>query len=479
MLPRVCQLKCLLISLLIFTASCTSRKPKPIVLDDHELMSVVDPVWFKVNDLHSLKDKEGKPEVHLFYDVFPEFKEKEKLANIVLTTVPGSAHSYALDINSGQRYYSHSYCPQHDVWGATGNAIDKPTFGIGYLPRVLDQLGGPQKVIFFSSRPNVRASDNKTYRVRIVAAYVEQYCPEGNCLGKENWLSRLVLMAVDQNDPKYSQIRDADAFTKEFNWPNVKAQLENIDGRSFLGDNTFPLVRIRNIINFNEAYTYFKKNSVVISGEESKKIQQSCHNLYEKLWKEVGSEPTDKLEAGKTHPSFAERFKKFSKKYYDQAVTCEKYVYHGNLNQDPEKFWFLSYMAIFYRLNKDGHYFSCTQKSWHQNLKNAEGKPYFELKKDLDACTEKDLDTAFTYLPNYLGSLKAARQYYRFVDYDNHHFGTHRKLYSWVKMNSYKYDCSSDPNRVITKELDLFPADIKWKPRATTEGRRDREAIIQ
>jgi hypothetical protein len=454
--------------------SC-SHKSKRRVFDDQELMSVVDSKWFKVNPEHSLQDHEGNVQTHLFFDLLPEFKEKEKLTNIILTTMPNSEHAYDLDLSSGQKFYSHSYCPQDDVWKKYGSAISRPSFGIGFVPRVLDQLGYPQKVIFFTNRDLSQFLDHHSFRARIVAAYVEQSCPEGNCLGKEEkWRSRLVLLAVDHEDPRLTEVINEDTFSKKFPWKRIEAELENIDGRSFIGDKTYPLIRIRGAIDFKGASETFRRNAVFITQDEGDKIQKNCHKIYEKLWKEVGEEP-----AGKNPPSFGDRFKKFTKKYFKEAATCEKFVYHGNINRNPEKFWFLSYIGIYYRLHKEGHYFNCNTKSWYENTADIYGERSHDLKRDIEGCTEKDLDTAFGYIPNYLRSLRNHRSYYRFIDYDDHPYGSHRKLYSWNEMRSYKYDCSNDPNTLITKELDVFPSDISWRPRATTNGRRNREAIIQ
>ena len=55
--------------------------------------------------------------------------------------------------------------------------------------------------------------------------------------------------------------------------------------------------------------------------------------------------------------------------------------------------------------------------------------------------------------------------FYKFLDYDNHIFGTHQKIYSWVKVKSKYYDCHLDPNPEIKKEIKVFPDDVTWKAR--------------
>lgn len=88
------------------------------------------------------------------------------------------------------------------------------------------------------------------------------------------------------------------------------------------------------------------------------------------------------------------------------------------------------------------------------------------MKEGIQECKDSDFDQAMEYLPNFLAGLKmTSENFYRFVDYDTHTFGTHKKLYSWVKVKAKKYDCSSDPNIQIRKEMRVFPEDISWKTR--------------
>jgi hypothetical protein len=121
---------------------------------------------------------------------------------------------------------------------------------------------------------------------------------------------------------------------------------------------------------------------------------------------------------------------------------------------------------MYYRLHKDGYYFDCGSKTWHKNTLNAEGKPVFVLENEIDRCTTRDIDTAMGYLPNFLNGLKGSGTvYYRFIDYDTHGFGTHRKMYSFVKLKARKYECSNDPNEGIRKEVRTFPEDVTWTAR--------------
>lgn len=483
MLLRLCQLKSLSV-LLLSGALITSCSSKKSIDPGSELMTRFPHHWFSANPDHALVDSSNaEPLSHIFFDTTPNF-ESDRFLNVVVSVPEGSHHDYEVDLNSGQRYYTHSYCKQHDVWNSYTGTLFHPTFSIALLPRVLDQLGEPQKVIVFSKSSKIREQAATNYhRVKLVGAYVEQICPEGNCLGKSNWLSRLVFIAVDAEDPTLVNINTIDEFTKAFDWETGKALLGNIDGRNFIGDNTYPATRVGNLLPYEEAFDYFKKRSIFLTDVELKKIQKGCHGLYDKLWDEVGKEhPEDrpartqaelnekiklkeKFRKEKKPFGFAPRFREFTKKYFNEVSTCEKFVYHGNLNRNPEVFWFHSYVGIFYRLHREGYYFDCRNKAWQRNVLNEQGKPVNDIRRDIDLCKEAEIDQAMEYLPNFLTGLKNEKEYFRFIDYDNHPYGTHSKLYSWVKVKNRKFDCGKDPNIEARKSLKVFPEDIKWKER--------------
>lgn len=478
-------MKCLPLILVLFFISCStekkSRDAREYEADD--LLSIYEPKWFSASEKHSLRDSEGRVQPHLFFDISPEFTEKEQLANIVVTTPENSHLSYGVDLISGQRYYAHSYCNQTDVWNQKSGTFGRPYFSLAYMPRVLDQMGEPQKVIVFGGGDRLRTSiDHHFVRVRIIGAYVEENCQELNCLGKDNWLSRLVFIAVDPKESRFSEITDIESFEKVESWDKLQATLQNMDGRNYSVDRNYPFIRVRRLIPYKEAIQLFRKRSAFLSDEEIKKIQKGCHTLYDKFWEDVGKD-RDEDKVAKTQEELKKkvkiiedlqekklptgkmaRFRKFIKKYFTNAATCEKFVYHGNINQNAEHFWFHSYMGMYIRLHKEGYYFDCRRKVWSENLINVNGDPVHFLPDEIDFCSTKDLDMALDYMPNHLNGMKGVLgNYYRFIDYDTHEFGTHRKTYSWVKMSTRKYECRPDPNTVIYDKINVIPEDASWK----------------
>lgn len=484
MLLRLCQLKSLVTLAVIFVSlnSCSWQNRK--IADPDELVNVSHNRWFSTNLHHAIILPGGEVASHDLMDFSPQFQEGNKIVNVSIFIPHGSNHSYSIDLASGQKFYSHSYCVQKDVWNNSNDKIFRPPFSVAVIPRVLDQLGDPQKVLVWSKRKIIKdIFAHNFFKVKLLGAYLEKSCADGNCLGKSNWLSRLVFVAVDMEDKHYSKIDTLEEFKKFVDWERTTTILANLDGRNVLGDMIYPATKIGSLIDFDSSFEYFKKWSIFLEDAELKKIQKGCHILYEKLWSDVGEErPEDRpaknikemkekfkltaeLRKKKMPVGFARRLVDFTKKYFNEIATCERFVYHGNYNENSEKFWFLSYMGIFFKLHKDGHYFDCANRNWQKNILNEIGKSIYDIRKQIERCTEQDIDLAMSYLPNYLKKLKVEKSFYRFIDYDNHPYGTHKKLYSWVKVNHVHMGCENDPNIKMYENFKIIPEEVAWKKR--------------
>jgi hypothetical protein len=496
MVLRLCQLKSPWIAILILNLllSCSLQKEREERAV--EILRTFPVGWFKVNSRHSLLDSDGNPAPHLFFDTTIDFSLNKQFVNALVVTPEGSPHAYSIDLNSGQRHFSHSFCAHKDIWKSYDHTLNRPPFSVGYIPRVLDQLGQPQKVIIWSKRGYFsKNSLNKFQKIKLVGAFIEQVCPEGNCLGRSNWLSKLVFLGVDAEDDSLNGIRDLDQFKKSIDWVKSKAYIGNMDGHNFIGDTPYPMTKVGELIEFKDAFNYFKKRSILLTDDELTKIQKGCHALYDRILTDVSTirpedlpskTPQDLNEKIKLQKSlrekkipvgFAQRMGIFTQKYFNQITTCEKFVYHGNINQDSDSFWFLSYIGMFYRLNRDGFFFDCKNGSWQKNTLDENGKPIYNIKRDFANCNEEHIDKAMSYLPNFLASLKSENNFYRFIDYDNHEFGSHQKMYSWVKLKSSRFDCSNDPNTKIINKVRVFPEEIKWKERYIRDINKDMKII--
>jgi hypothetical protein len=482
MLARLCQLKSpVLLSALVVLGSCSwpgRHRYSP------EVVTKFPTRWFSVSKNHTILDADLNPVPHVLFDTTPEFEPSDQEVNVVIATPEESEHIYAIDLQSGQRYYSHSVCSQNDVWGEFKGEVFRPRFSLGYIPRVLDQMGTPQKVVVWSKRSKIREFVGTNFhKVRLIGAYVEQLCPEGNCIGRSNWLSRLVFLAVDADDSRYESLKDIKEFRDEINWQQAKAFLSNMEGRNLRAEATFPTIRIGELISYKEAFDYFKQRSIFLTDSELKKIQKSCHALYDKLWDDVGATKQEDRPASTTDElrekiklredlkkknlpvGFAARFTDFTRKYFNEISTCDKFVYHGNINQDIERFWFFSYVSIFYRLHREGYYFDCRNKAWLRNIPDENGRQVYDFLKGIENCGDRELDQAMDYLPNFLAGLKGEKDYFRFIDYDNHSLGSHKKLYTWVKAKTRHFVCDENKASVNLNQGNFFPEDVVWKER--------------
>jgi hypothetical protein len=240
----------------------------------HDLMTTFSHNWFSKNPQHALQEIGGNPISHKLFDTIPQFQD-DQYVNIVAATIPGGDHSYEFDLVSGQRFYGHSYCSQADIWNNHNSRVGRPDFIVGHIPRVLDQLGKPQKVLFWGEKEKFTEVATTNYlRTKLIGAYIEQVCPQGNCLGKNNWLSRLVFIGVDAEDSQLSNINSVVEFQAKFNWVQIKAVLENMEGRNYIGGKFYPYLKTGDLIEFKDAFNFFKKRSILLTDSELRKIWQ-------------------------------------------------------------------------------------------------------------------------------------------------------------------------------------------------------------
>ena len=88
------------------------------------------------------------------------------------------------------------------------------------------------------------------------------------------------------------------------------------------------------------------------------------------------------------------------------------------------------------KLREMGYYYQCTKRRWRSNPFKFYGKRTYDFEKELQKCSSEELDESFPRAIDAMAQLRnLGREYYRYIDYDNHSFGTHEKLFSWFPMN--------------------------------------------
>ena len=435
--------------------------------------------WFKINPEHALEDTAG-PKTHLFFDASSTINWPESTVKFVSLTPQDSQFSYGFDLASGQPFTQHEYCKQNDVWGQYAGSVNRPPYAQGFIPRVLDQSGGPQKIIYFSKN---KLEPFKQYEAKVIAGYIESVCPTMDC-PRAQWQSRLVLIGVDTDDVSLHHL-GTEGIKEKLNWPKVKAHLENAEGKNFIGSNTYPRIRVSEIITRADALNFFKKRAKFFKGSELLGIQKSCHELYDKLWRKVGevrledlpaknaeevkqkAEVINLLKSNGEPVGFQKRFELFSTEHYRDILTCSKFVYSGSINQDHEKFWFLNFVKGFYGLYQQGYYFHCGSNGWKRNIIKENGEYLYNVSQTLKECKVNQIDMAMNYMKNFIRSEKEkTSEFLRFIDYDNQGMGTHGKIYNWVHFPHTKLSCNENKHSKFLQSLSIFVDDVSWKNRA-------------
>jgi inorganic pyrophosphatase len=485
------------IFLSVLVSSCTSSKQSSSGVDSifgtkkfaESLVSKVQAKWFKSNDSYQLRSFSGVVSPHMLFDVDPDINKEEATLNFVVSTPEGADYGFEIDQTTGQHYYSKKYCSQDDIWEKLDRPINKANFSVGIVPRILDQLGEPQKIIVFGSRDYYKKHFKTNYfDARIIGGYIEQICPYGGCLNKGEWKSKLVLIGVQVNHKSYKDVKTFSDLQEIVDLDYVKASIENVNGVNQISGNFYPAYRMGGVVSGTQALDFLDRNSIFLTSEKTKKIQSSCFSLYNKIWKDIGrkssyevamntlnktdnistKEYTNKLsELGKLPRNlFYKRFIRKFKIYEHDYKTCMKYVYPSNLNLSKEKHWFFTYYSAVNLLHGLHYSYDCNRKVWAKNPKMSSGLRLVKSSKEFRGCSSVEIDSAFTRSVSFLQTLQDnGHESYRYIDYDKGSAGSHSKIYSWVKTSNKKMNCE-DGSQASKKLYNLFPADIKWKKRA-------------
>lgn len=450
------------------------------------LVSSIPARWFETVDRFSLKDSKGAPIPHLFFDTFARVNPKEKTLNFIALTPQNHPTEQGLDLASGQLYLKRKYCGHNDAWGKYEGEINRPPFTLGVVPRVLDQLNTPQKIIVFGQGGYYQKYFKQNYfDARVVGAFVEQECPRGACVNKGSWLSRLVLVGVQKGNEKYKDVKNVQDLKQLVDWPKVKAFIENGQGQNLIVSKFYPSVRMGALVDASQAFRFLKDYSHFFTNKKLKKMRIGCYKMYDYLWKDFSAALAQKktlvekknslkdksiiliegeensIKESFFHKKFYSNFKRFHERY----KTCSKYVLPSSVNADAKRHWFFSYLTGYHKLHELGYYFDCKRGSWASNPYIAKKEKVVPLERQFRGCSAKSLNRAMKTLPIFFENLKErSKQAFRYVDYDSGALGTHSKLYSWVEHDNKILSCSKDQNKKYFKhKLPTFPKDIRWE----------------
>lgn len=421
------------------------------------LVSSAPSDWFSGDKKFALLNAQGRPAPHMFFDVDPAIEEEKRLLNFVAPTPEGSKIERGLNLASGQIYAKRKYCPQEDAWNKYPGEIYLPPYTAGVVPRTLDQLNRPQKIIVFGQQDYYQEYFLTNYfDARIVGGFIERICPERGCPRKDDWLSRLVLVGVQKDNEKYAKVRNLADLKKHVDWEAVKAFAANGGGGNNVGGNLYPAYRVGAEVGPGQAMAFLKRGSRVFLPRELEQMKNSCRRLYDYIWDSLASAD---------EKDFEQKFRLNFYKFRDRYNTCSKYVYPASVNHDPDRHWFFAYLGAFYRLSEEGYYYDCRRGVWRTNPRLESGQRAFSRKEQLRNCEDGFLDQAMPRMVRFMEVLRErGRPSRRYVDYDNTSWGTHQKLYAWTDTDNKFLECSKDAKgNYLKNKLPVFPKDAPWK----------------
>jgi hypothetical protein len=366
---------------------------------------------------------------------------------------------------TGQPYGDKKLCPTSDKWKQYKSVVTAPNFTLGFVPRLFDQLNKPQRIIVYGRDGYYQhAPINSSHRVRIVGGVINQLCPKAVCTNPNEWLSSLILIAVDPSDKKFKKVKALKDLDGLIDWDYTKVFLENSLGRRVLGKKEYAVTKISSIINMNQVFRLIENNSLFWDVDRITSVKKNCLKLYAKI---------------KSHGSSAKSFFDFMRKGYgpieQQLGTCFKYVYPQSFNESSTDFSFFTYIQAYQYLHDLGYFYSCSRGGWQSNPVLNTGKRAIDVTTYRKSCLSSELDNAIKTSVQFMGNILSKLQpAYRFITYDNRLAGaTHTKHYSWTPFDGRVSTCKNEDAKLYSIQKTFeFPVDIKWKRLISTEKKK-------
>ena len=454
----ICQFKKLII-LTILSELFFSCAQKVVNLPTKE----VPAVWFKGSKQKKFVDGEIKTVSHLFFDMNPDINLDTRELNSVILVEEDSDHHYELDLNSGRRVYTHSYCSENDVWKELSFSMKNPPFHYGFIPRLLNKQKRPQKVIIFGDKKYLTNSKGRirdeAVRVRIVGGVIQQFCNSYPCDKLQTWEDTVILVAVAIDDPEFKKVNTILKLQKIVDWSSIKAFLENGRGRSVIAKNTYyPAYRVYGSSAPVRALKYVLESGHLFSIEEMNRLWRTCDAIYEKV---IGLKKLVK----EKNISFSKAFLEFYDQYWRSFNTCKKYVRSPDIKNSFKDHWFYEYLYAFTLAGELGYVYRCNFRAWEPNQINYKGEYLLKQKDLMRNCDEDELNDAFPKAVNLLSSLsKTGRRFFRYIEYDQGIEKYNEKIYNWVEDSGKRQLCSEINEDINSKAISIFPKDVEWIP---------------
>lgn len=513
-LQYICQSLILLQVILFFSCSFEKKRIEEAEYQAPDYI-IGKPVWFSGPNRFRTLSKELEVPVHPFFDLKPFWLPKSSTVSFVMVNNKSSKYYYNFDLKTGKKYLRHKKCQQNDIWKRFRRRLDRTPFTEGFVPRLLDQRGMPQKIYVFGNEKSFQQVEADAYsqRVRVVGGMVLQYCKYYPCRGKRSWRTSLVLIAVNPKDPKFKNIFQINELRKLVDWNYVRAYIENYRGRKVLASKEYPSYRIIGEIAAAKAGQYAFEKGFLFTIDNMNILRKQCYKLYDYTWghieklrnyapekikiKKQKKDPigfynnnfgtnvikADIQDIGKFDQKtnldkkldfeghFNEFYSHLLKNYSRQLNTCFKFVQSSNINDNHERHWTFAYIENFFKLHELEQSYECGRRVWIDNPISIYGNK--EYKEEYNNCSTFAFNRAMDRGVTRMSVLKKRdKEHFQYIQYDNKVGGTHEKIYSWTYRTGKNLSCV-DAKSIKNKEKyvyqsanmaeDIFPLDVSWE----------------
>ncbi len=399
----------------------------------------------------------GGIETHLFFDPDPEINLSDSSVNFIATTHAGSDVDTQLDTLSGKLYGRRRYCSHPDIYKNYLGSLVRPNYTAGVVPRLLDQIGMPQQIIVFGNQEYYKEREFIAQdKVRVVGGLIEKVCERGICEKPTEWLSHLILVAVDSRDGRYKKVFTLEELKKKVDWKYTSAFLVNSKGMNSLSDKLSPAYQLNGEVRADQSLLFVRSHGHFFNEQELVKIKHSCHKLYDFVWENLGKVGMSK--------KFRENLRLFGQKFLNRYHTCVDFVRYSNINDDLERHWFMVYFTAFTKIYKLGYYYNCSSKSWSINPVDSRNKRIYDMSKEFKNCSIRKLDDGFGRINQVISEMqKFGKEFVRYVSYDDLAFGSHEKLHSFVSVDGKDINCAEHERDKYNINFKIFPNDIRWR----------------
>lgn len=461
----------------IFLISCGSAEKKDDKdLFEEKITSAITPKWFvKTPKRFLLEMRNLESPVHNFFDANPNIKIDKKLVNFIIETPKDSESEFKIDLRSGRHYFNQHFCKEKDQSGKSNEVIRTPPFHIGIVPRVFNQAGKPQRIFVFDE-DQLGSFKDRVFTARVIGGLILRECVAGKCTRESDWISTLALIGVNTSNPKFNRVSTVEEMQDDVSWNYIQAFLRSGFGSRKIGKQYFPSYQLGALLPADKVFTYFKDHSIFFTLEKMTTLKRGCYKLYDFLWENVGKDSKLEKELRNTNDLkvqarlmsdikkdrsilFNRRFRKAFGRYHENYLSCEALVYPANVNDDSKRFWFFSFYSMANYLYSQDYYYDCRRNTWRFRSTTSRATRKEAIESAFGNCSIRDIEKSFDSGKVLLKNLKAQDQpSIRFIDYDNHSFGTHNKLFSWVDLTEKRLQCSKEESYI--KKSQVFPTDI-------------------